>query len=209
MQAILGAVDSRGNIYILDRIRDDKGVRFETKKLAPDTSLIAVLAKSPGLSPSNPNPFQAVSHFAVDGADNLVYGYPLTYEIRFYRPSDQGVFKIITRDYERVAITTEEKERQEKGVPLGTKIEFAFPKYHSAYRRFFTSDLGHIFVETWETTKDGKKIHDIFDSEGRFISRTPLRPTGIEVLKGKYYALEEDEEGYQYVKRYSVTWTVK
>jgi len=26
------------------------------------------------------------------------------------------------------------------------------------------------------------------------------------MLKGKYYALEEDEDGYQYVKRYAVTW---
>jgi hypothetical protein len=28
-------------------------------------------------------------------------------------------------------------------------------------------------------------------------------------LKGKYYALEEDEDGYQFVKRYAVTWVAK
>ena len=57
--------------------------------------------------------------------------------------------------------------------------------------------------------KDGKFIHDIFDADGRFIGRVPLKPFGIEILKGKYYALEEDEDGYQAVKRYAVTWTVK
>lgn len=29
------------------------------------------------------------------------------------------------------------------------------------------------------------------------------------VLKGKYYALEEDEDGYPIIKRYALTWLVK
>jgi hypothetical protein len=69
--------------------------------------------------------------------------------------------------------------------------------------------LGHVFVKTWEKTKDGKRLYDIFDAEGRFISRVPLKPSGIEILNGKYYALEEDEDGYQYVKRYAVSWNIK
>jgi hypothetical protein len=83
-----------------------------------------------------------------------------------------------------------------------------FPKYHSAYDRFFTSDLGHLIVRTWEKTPDGNSVHDIFDAEGRFIGRVPLKPIGVCILKGKYYALETDEDGYQYVKRYAVTWKV-
>jgi hypothetical protein len=108
-----------------------------------------------------------------------------------------------------LGVTAAEKEAQEKRVPYGTKVTFDFSKYHSAYRRFFVSDLGHVFVETWEATKDGAKIHDIFDAEGRFISSVPFRPLGITILRGKYYALEEDAEGYQYIKRYAVTWTYK
>jgi hypothetical protein len=77
------------------------------------------------------------------------------------------------------------------------------------FSRFFLSDLGHMFVRTNEKTKDGKFMHDIFDAEGRFIGRTPLKPSGVTILKGKYYALEEDEDGDQYVKRYAVTWKVK
>jgi len=67
---------------------------------------------------------------------------------------------------------------------LPVRYRARISRYHSAYDRFFLSDLGHIFVRTWEKAKDGKRVHDIFDAEGRFIGRIPLKPSGIEILKG-------------------------
>ncbi len=210
MWALRGRVDSRGNIYITEGFVDEKDPRYETKKLGPDASVIAVLAKSPAPNASvKYDPFMAISYFQLDRDDRLVYGYPLTYEIQFFGPADQKVIKKITREYDPVAVTAEERAEREKDVPQGMTMNFDFSKNHSAYYRFFLSDLGHVFVQTWEKTKDGKSIHDIFDAEGRFIGRVPLKPSGIEILKRKYYALEEDEDGYQTVKRYAVTWTVK
>ncbi len=206
MMTFLAAIDSKGSIYVMDRTRDGNDVRYWTKKLKPDGSLTAVIAEAPGLPPSNANPFMAISYFAVDRADNLVYGYPLTYEISFYGPSDHKVFKRIEREYDPIIVTESDKAGQKKTNPAGTPIIYEFSKYHSAYRRFFMSDLGHLFVETWEPAPNGMKVHDIFDAEGRFLSRIPLKPTGITILKGKYYALEEDEDGYQYIKRYRVVW---
>ena len=210
MWALRGRVDSKGNIYITEGFIDDNDPRYETKKLGPDASVIAVLAKSPAPTGGGRlNPFMAINYFQVDRADNLVYGYPETYEIQFFGPSDEKIFKKIRRDYDPVAVTAEERAEREKDVPSGMTINFDFSKYHSAYTRFFLSDLGHVVVQTWEKMKDGKFVHDIFDAEGRFIGRIPLKPSGVEILKGKYYALEEDEDGYQIVKRYAVTWTVK
>ena len=210
MWALRGRVDSKGNIYITEGFVDPKDPRYETKKLAPDASVIAALAKSPAPNASvKYDPFMAISYFQLDRDDRLVYGYPLTYEIQFFGPADQKVIKKIRREYDPVAVTAEERAEREKDVPQGMTMNFDFSKNHSAYYRFFLSDLGHVFVQTWEKTKDGKSIHDIFDAEGRFIGRVPLKPSGIEILKGKFYALEEDEDGYQVVKRYAVTWTVK
>jgi hypothetical protein len=211
MWALRGRVDSRGNIYITELIMDENDSRYATKKLAPDASVLAVIGQTPAPAGrgSKIRAFLPISYFQVDRADNLVYGYPGTYEIQFFGPTDYKVFKNITREYNPVAVTAEERGEQEKDVLPGMKPDFDFPKNHSAYYRFFLSDLGHVFVQTWEKTKDGKSIHDIFDAEGRFIGRVPLKPSGIEILKGKYYALEEDEDGYQTVKRYAVTWTVK
>jgi hypothetical protein len=208
--SLRAVVDEKGDIYVQEYIRKGDEAHDETKKLASDGSLIASIAEGPSWFVFKPDPFRATSYFLIDQANNLVFGQPLTYEIRFYGPADTKVFKKIMRDYDPVAVTAAEREREDqRRDPRGAPTKHEFSKYHSAFRRFFTSDLGHLFVETWETTSDGKKIHDIFDAEGRYIGRMPLKPSGITILKGKYYALEEDEDGYQYVKRYAVTWRVK
>ncbi|MBE3111010.1 MAG: 6-bladed beta-propeller [Acidobacteria bacterium] len=209
--ALYGHVDSKGHIYVTEGIVEEKDPRYEVKMLGPDASLIAMLARSPApvRHGGRLTAFTAIGYFVVDGDDHLVYGYPLTYEIQYFGPASPELFKKVTREYDPVAITEEEKREREKDVQPNSGLVLDFPKYHAAYYRFFLSDLGHVFVQTWEKTKDGKSIHDIFDAEGRFIGRVPLKPSGVEILKGKYYALEEDEDGYQTVKRYAVTWTVK
>jgi hypothetical protein len=207
MWALYSLIDSRNNIYITEGFVDPKEPRYELKKLGPDASFIAVLAKSPGPTPGKLNPFMAVGYWRINGDDDIVYGYPETYEIQFFDADNLKVIKKITRDYDPVVVTEEEKKEESKDTPQGIGLDFK--KFHAAFYRFFLSDLGHVIVQTWEKTKDGKSLYDIFDAEGRFIGRIPLKPSGIEILKGKYYALEEDEEGYQTVKRYAVTWNVK
>jgi len=207
MWALRGRVDSRGNIYITEGFVDPKNPRYELKKLGPDASVIALLAKSPAPTPEKLDPFMAVGYWQIDRDEHIVYGYPETYEIQSFGPDNLKVVRKIMRDYDPVAVTDKEREDERKDIPQGINIEFK--KFHAAYSRFFLSDLGHVFVQTWEKTKDGKFVHDIFDAEGRFIGRVPLKPSGVEILKGKYYALEEDEDGNQAVKRYTVTWTIK
>jgi hypothetical protein len=209
--ALYGAVDSRGHIYVTEGIVDEKDPRYEVKMLGPDGSVIAMLARSPApvRAGGRLTAFTAVAWFVVDREDHLIYGYPLTYEIQYFGPAGPKLLKKVTREHDPVAVTAEDQRDWEKQNGRGPGQAVDFAKDHSAYDRFFASDDGHLFVRTWERTKDGRSIHDIFDAEGRFIGRVPLKPLGLEMLKGKYYALEEDEEGYQYVKRYAVTWKVR
>ena len=204
-------LDSRGQIYVLEIIMDGGNSRYSTKKLAPDGSVLATIGETP--TPTGPGnttrAFIPVAFYGIDRDDRFIYGYPETYEIRIYGPTETKVLRKITRDYDPVAITEEDKAERKRDVPPGYTREFEFPKHHPAYLRFFLSDLGHILVQTYEKADGGRLIHDVFDAEGRFIGRLPLKPSGIGILKGKYYAIEEDEEGYQYVKRYAVTWKVK
>ncbi|MDW7761740.1 MAG: 6-bladed beta-propeller [Acidobacteriota bacterium] len=205
--ALVGRVDGAGDIHVIEPILDPANPRAELKKLGPDAAHSTTLAEFPMPGPEKFDPFLPVGRFTFDRDNNLVYGYPATYEIRFFGAESGKVFRKILRDYDPVAVTDEEKEERSKGLMPETPLVFS--KYHSAYIHFFTSDEGHLFVQTWEKTKDGTYLHDIFDAEGRFMARIPLRPTGIEILNGKYYAFETDDEGYQFVKRYAVTWTVK
>mgnify|MGYP001313631363 CR=1 FL=1 len=207
--ALRGQVDSRGNIYVIDLVHGDHDSSYVVKKLSADASMISIMAQAPAPGTDRPNPFMAIPNFQVDWNDDLVYGCPETYEIQFMSPSDGKVFKKVRLEYDPVPVTEAEKKDRLAAVPPGSGIVYDFSKYHSAYEGFFMSDLGHLIVRTWEKTDDGKVVCDIFDDEGRFLGRVPLKSYGISILKGKYYALEQDEDGYQYIKRYAVTWKVK
>lgn len=203
-------VDSKGNIVIQEAIMDPKDPRYVTKKFDPELKLLAELAQSPAPRPQVFNPLMAVSYWTIDKDDNVIYGYPKNYEIDFFGPSHSIVKKIL-KDYDPIEITEAEKEAERKDIASAGvgDMKLEFDKAHPAFRRFFLSDQGHIFVQTWEKAKDGKFIHDIFDPEGRFLSRIPLALNGLEIRDGKYYAVEEDADGYQSLKRYSVEWKIK
>ena len=215
MGAVLGRADSRGYIYRNEVVIDESGARCVAKKFGPDGTALAELGAAPapfapkGAGKVKPGALMPASYFQLDRADNVVYGYPQAYDLTIFRGSDAKPFKKMTRSYDLVEVSAEEKKEFEKEIPPGSGIEIEFPKYHSAYDRFFLSDLGHVFVRTWEKAKDGTRIHDVFDAEGRFIGRVPLKGIGLEIFNGKYYAIEEDGDGYQYVKRYSVTWNAR
>ncbi len=202
-----GVCDSIGMSYIIEIGVGDKGSLYILRKLAPDGTVVASLAEAPVGSDSRFDPFSPILWFRADRNDNLIYGYPERYELRVFGANSKLTKKIV-RDYDPVAVTSEERAEQEKAFK-GRDVTFDFSKYHAAYRWFFLSDLGHIFVATFETAPDRKILHDIFDSEGRFIGRIPLKRMGVGIFNGKFYAREEDEEGYPILKRYAVTWLIK
>lgn len=210
-----GRVDSRGQVYVHEIVMDENGARYATKKLGPDASLLATIGETPAPGGKGTSgirrirPFLPVAYFLVDRDDRFIYGYPASYEIQFYGPAEPRVLRRILREYDPVAVTAEDKAELEKQIPAGMKVEIDFPEHRPAFTRFFQSDLGHLIVETYEKAEGGKLRHDVFDAEGRFIGRVALKPSGLEIFKGKYYALEEDADGYHVVKRYAVNWLVK
>lgn len=205
--ALASIMDSAGNIYVTEGFRDPDNPRYLLKKLDSQMNFISQIASSPAPNPSKSfNPFMPVGHWQIDKDDNLVYGYPKTYEIQIYNPEGK-LIKKITKDYDPVEIPEEEKKEQIEDIPPQIKIKLDFPKHYSAFYRLCLDDEGRIFVRTWEKIGDEDVYyHDVFDSEGRCIAKVPIRIRAITCKKGKLYSLEEDEEGYPAVKRYKVTW---
>ena len=66
-------------------------------------------------------------------------------------------------------------------------------------------------VGTFEKTiADDRYYYDIFDPEGRFLTKLPLEFQSPRIWKkDKMYFIAEDEDGFQVLKRYKVTWNLK
>lgn len=146
--------------------------------------------------------------------DNIVWGYSKKYEFHVLNPEGKLIRKI-TKDYEPVNVTEEDQERYRQRlsrVPnFGYKV--IFPNHFPAFSDMSVDEKGRIFLRTYERVKNKENFFyfDVFDTEGKYIAKVPIfvslnRP--FVWKKNKLYIIEEDEEGFQIVKRYEVKWNV-
>ena len=101
-------------------------------------------------------------------------------------------------------------------VRLPAAVKNIVPRHQTAFQRFWVDDEDRIIVQTWEKTQDGEGfIYDIFGPDGIFFAQAPLvfsfgrfaqHLSPLFWKDGKVYAREENEDGYQFVVRYSVKW---
>jgi hypothetical protein len=73
----------------------------------------------------------------------------------------------------------------------------------------FLDDQDRIFIQTYEKDGRGGLFYEVFDPEGRYISRFsfPEKEEAVVVKKDKLYSMVRDsKEGILLVKRYSLTW---
>jgi len=142
--------------------------------------------------------------------NRIVWGYADRYELRTL-DSDGTVIRRIIRDYVPVEITSEEKNAWlqfafgDTGVPANVKVKWS--RYHNAFQFLSVDDKDRIFIQTYEKAMNGKGYYcDIFDPEGSFVAKIALKAAPRAVKKDRIYTIEEDEQGYQVVKRYKMTW---
>lgn len=201
-------VDSRGNIMGLVIVRDGENSRYELNKYDTDLNFLHILGTTPTPSSVNEgfNPFGGTIYYTFDKDDRVVWGIPGHYEINIFDTTGSLVQKI-TKEYDPVEITEEEKK--EATEELLERIELKIPKFHNAFRRFITDDEGMIFAMTWERIQESKGYYyDVFDPEGRYLAKIPLKIRPRLIKKKKIYSVTEDEDGFHIVKRYKVNWRI-
>ena len=202
------SLDSRGDILGLVIVRDKDSPRYELQKFDPALNLIQILdsAPTPSASRKGFNPFMGSIYYTFDKDDRVVCGISDQYGIKIFDSTGSLVQKI-TRDYDPVEITEQEKNEVEKEMPPGIKL--AIPKYHSAFQWIMTDDEGRIFVMTEEPAPGGRGYyHDVFDAEGRYLAKIPLAFRPHLIKKNKFYTVAEDENGFHVVKRYRADWKI-
>jgi hypothetical protein len=179
-----------------------------------DSSSLAVWA-IPGLSRATI--FEPIMSFEVGPDDRLVYGCPTEgYEIRVFSPQGRPERRIL-KDWDPQPVTAWEQEAVlnalRKRYPTG-RVQVEFPKFHPPYRVVRCDDMGRIIVHSYsefavDPSQKTDSRFDIFDQEGRYLASFSY-PFKALIEKpmlwrgGKFYTVEEDEQGYLSIVRYAV-----
>jgi hypothetical protein len=134
------------------------------------------------------------------------------YELHVYDAQGKMIKKII-KDYEPIEITGDEYIRlTEKWFgrpPTGGRFDLVVPKHYPPFHTFLADDEGRLFVRRFEEAEKGERIYcEVFDPQGRYLTDIVFPEKKIPALfqGGKIYTREEDEDGYQVVKRYKIKW---
>ena len=183
---------------------DPKNPVYELRKFDADFQFQKIIRTCPTPTPGRLNPFFPVFYYQIDREDNIIYGFAGVYEILKLDPEGE-VLRRILKDYDPVEISEEEKEEAKKGVPEGIGVKFE--KHYPPFRLFTVDEEGRIIVQARERFEGRMTyVYDVFDPEGRYIARFFLEAEPRLWKDGKMYARTEDEEGFQSVKRYRVSW---
>jgi hypothetical protein len=212
-------IDSRGYVITGTVIMGDD-VKTTLKKYASDLSPVSTIttqAVETSVDPVVQEYFEVRRGtnlvWDVTCQDDIIWGKINKYEIFVHNPEGEPVRKIV-REYEGNEITKKEQMELLKYFfgdnPIPDNFNgIKFPKTYPPFVRFTCDGEGRIIVQTYDKTQDGEKdYYDVFDAEGKYIARFSLKFRPQAWKNNKLYTMEEDEEGYQVVKRYKVTWNI-
>jgi len=206
-------IDSKGNFIVNLGYAPVFEIKQELKMFNPELSPLVSLKALKGdpYQPGVTRLFKPWISFVITQDNKIIWGTSNKYEF-YILNSNAKVIKMIYKDYDRVEILEKYKERiKERYRSAGRKVKVHFPKHFPAFNDMYIDDEGRLFVQTYERVKDKEQYYyfDVFDSIGKYIAKIPIkagRPRQYIWKKNKLYTVEEDEEGYQYVKRYKVIW---
>jgi hypothetical protein len=141
--------------------------------------------------------------------DSIVWG-KMNPEYEFFITNSQGkTIKKIVKEHSPRRITEEDKKeminyRYKGKVP---SYKLLFDEYFPSFRRIRCDDEGKIYVQTYEKDKDDRVFWDVFDPEGRYITKFSLSKSEIifNIKKNHMYSHSDLREA-PFVKRYRVNW---
>jgi len=158
------------------------------------------------------NPFGFLCSYQIDENGRIYYGRGTEYKIWIY-DQDGNHLRTITKEYDRVRVSKEYINEILKRLNIASsgisKPEdlLAFPEFFPPFQFFLLDDQGQLYVRTFgKEYKKGEWTFDVFNPEGIFVSTFVIN-CALKIIKdGKAYGIEETEDGFSIVKRYSISW---
>lgn len=198
-------IDKQGNIIASYFIMDNE-VTYVLKKFDSQLKELFPLFSKVILKYPDFNPFFPKSYWGIIKGDNIIWGFADKYELFIIDNAGKTVKKI-TREYDPIKITDEEREISTEQLAEG--VNLIWNEHHNPFIYLCVDDLGYIFTRTYERLLDSSEYYyDVFDADGKYIAKIPLKSRPYVITKSKLYTIEEDQEGCQLVKRYHIKWKI-
>lgn len=203
-------IDSKGTIYG-DRMEFAGKIMLRLVRYDQALNPVATLAEVE--QPNKPGaisvfPLLLLCHVTAD--DRLIWMANSTYVFHVLN-RDGKLIRKITKDYTPVKLTADDKKRMldEEYGDFTAKNQLVFPDHFPPARYFVGDAEGRLYAQTYERDEKGWLLFDVFDTDGRCITRfsLPREEMVFSVKKDKLYVLiQEDAEGRPLVKRYTMEW---
>jgi len=201
-------VDSKGTIYA-DEMTFGEKMTLKLIKYDPALNPLVTLAEVvEPFKPGAVNPIVVLLLCHVTADDRLIWMSNSKYEFQVMSPEGKLVRRVI-KDYAPVKVTGADKERILEGRDAQMRSMLVFPDAFPPVFFFIGDAEGRLYAQTYETDGKGWLWYDVFDTEGRCITRfsLPREEMPFVVKKDKLYVLiQENEEGVPLVKRYAMVW---
>jgi len=144
--------------------------------------------------------------------DKIVWGDSDKYEINIQEEVDEIKMKIMKK-YREIRIKEDEYKEDIKrkfgGRPIPPGFEKELPKYYPAFQSINVDDRGRIFVKTFEKADPEGYYCDVFDQDGRYLAKIPIKSQFQVWKNNRFYAVEVDKEGNYVVTKYKVYWKMQ
>lgn len=197
-------MNSRKQFIASTFLADEKNFIYNLELYDVDFQLLKQISSVSIERTGRGSPFGPTIYMTVMDDDRIVFGFSRDYTLDVFSPEGDPVLRIV-KDYRPIEVTEEEKSAEMEGLPSDIPVDW--PKYHCPFRRFVHDEHGRLYVQTMEKCPGVHAyIHDVFDHDGRFITRARLCQYPVVFINGKLYSLVEDEDGFKVIKRYKVTW---
>jgi len=207
-------LDKEGSAVGRELVLDEGKMFWEIRKYDQDLEPLFTIDKVEFQNPlqgKKLDPFSFIVVVQYDAAGSIYFGKADDYIIQVYNP-DGTLTKRIQKKYDKVKITQEDKDKMleeipDMGVGINIKEMFEFPDAYPPYESFTLTEQGWIVVKTYgKGPGEGEFFLDIFDQDGKYIASFPSPANPRLWKKDKLYSIEDTDEGFKVIKRYTVSW---
>ena len=191
-------------------VMEEEKPRYEVVLCGSDLKQKKVLAFSPMPDPSAKFLlFASVIRWDISNGREIVCASGEgDYLLSVFDAEGRLVRKII-KACDPVPVSDLDIDRQMKRHGVQSRDEITVPRYLPPVSWVYADETGRIYVSTWQRDpRSGVSVFNIFDPEGRYLCDYSIPGEPLVFKDGKLYAIVQDDEGIQYVKRYSMTWKV-